>query len=141
MKRQCLASVSILSALAAGVIALVSTAVADTKDKDVKPDAGRGQALAEKLCVSCHVVSREEDKPVTAGVPTFRAIANKPGQTADNIRAKIIQPHAPMPDIQLSRQEITDIIAYLDALRSESAGPPLLPEHNKGTLPDYPEEA
>ena len=135
------ATLSMLAGVAALSLLLTSPVVSQDQDEKPRPDPVRGQELAEKLCVSCHVISESDDTAVPAGVPTFRGIANKPGQTAEHIQSKLIQPHAPMPDIQLSRKEIDDIIAYLDELRSEDAGPPLLAPQNKNTLPDYPEEA
>jgi hypothetical protein len=39
----------------------------------------------------------------------------------------LVQPHAPMPDMQLTNDEMLDIIAYLDSLRSDKAAPSLLP--------------
>lgn len=107
--------------------------------KGEAPDAGRGKALAERLCVNCHVVGADSQGAVPEGVPSFRVIANKPGQTADHIRAILIKPHAPMPNIDLTRSEIDDLISYLDELRLEASGPPLLKDDGKDAIPDYPE--
>lgn len=125
---------------AAGVLALVlilhGPARAEPPDV-VEPSAEKGQTLAERLCSGCHVVETAS-KTVPAGIPPLRAIANLPGQTATRILNVLIQPHAPMPDMQLSRQEILDITAYLDTLRTDKSAPSLLPP-KKGGKPDYPE--
>lgn len=120
------------------VMVTATTALAGGEDAQ-RPDAERGKALAERLCVNCHVVSSESSGSVPDGVPPFNAIANKPGQTADHIATILMKPHAPMPNIDLTRSEIVDLIAYLDALRSDAAGPPLLKDDGKDAIPDYPE--
>jgi len=102
----------------------------DTPEKSW-PDAARGKAIALRLCVNCHVISKESTASVPDGVPSFLSIANRPHQTAQHIRGVLIEPHAPMPNMHLSRSEIEDIIAYLDALRKQSSGPPLHPKINR----------
>lgn len=103
------------------------------------PDVTRGKAIAERWCVSCHVIASDSNATVPAGVPTFRAIANRKEQTADNIRQILMMPHVPMPDMQLTRVEMDDLIAYMDSLRNKESGPPLLPKPQKGDKkPDIP---
>lgn len=134
----------LIAGLISGVGAVSGTGVvsvhAQEAEKTTVPDAARGQALATRLCVNCHVVPDHPAGSVPEGVPSFITIANKPEQTADHIRSILIKPHAPMPDMSLSRAEIDDIIAYLDELRSDTAGPSLLRDQdNPDALPDYPE--
>jgi len=77
-----------------------------------------GEELAEKLCSSCHIVGKEAaSDSVSADVPSFAEIANKPGQTAEIIAGRIVIPHPAMPDIQLTRLEIADLTAYILSLR------------------------
>lgn len=84
----------------------------------VHPDAKTGKQIAEKLCVGCHIVGAEAaGKTVPADVPSFVRIANKPGQTAQLIAGAIVVPHPPMPQIQLTREEIGDIAAYVLTLK------------------------
>jgi mono/diheme cytochrome c family protein len=84
----------------------------------IHPDAKSGKELADKLCVSCHIVGREASgAAVTADVPSFTTIANKPGQTAQAIAGAIVIAHPPMPQIQLTREEIGDLAAYIRTLR------------------------
>lgn len=87
-----------------------------------KPDATRGKSIAERWCVSCHVVS-QSTTTVPEGIPTFRSIANRRQQTADHIRQTLISPHVPMPDMHLTEAEIQDLIAYFDELRDPAAAP------------------
>lgn len=87
-----------------------------------KPDPVKGRALAERACVACHVVSERAVSPVAADVPTFAAIANKPGQTMEAIAGRIVIPHPPMPAISLSREEIGNVVAYIMTLRRGEDG-------------------
>ncbi len=85
----------------------------------IHPDAKTGKELASELCVSCHVVSREASSAtISADVPSFTTIANKQGQTAEAIAGAIVIAHPPMPQIQLTREEIGDLAAYILTLRT-----------------------
>lgn len=88
--------------------------------------AQSGHRLAQRLCAGCHVIDPEVRDPVPAGLATFRGIANKPGQTGQKIMDALIAPGHPMPDMHLSIQEIADIIAYLETLRTDRSIPPLI---------------
>ncbi len=126
--------ISALSLL--GLLAAVPTA---PKAEDLKlPSAAQGQELSEKLCKGCHVIGTEGEGATQVGPPTFSSIANKPGQTAERIKGALVAPHPPMPDIQLTNNEILNVIAYLETLRTDKAAPPLLPpsEAAKPELPD-----
>jgi len=104
-----------------------------------KPDMSRGRQLAETLCANCHLIGIRTPDRVIAGVPSFRTIANRRNQTGERIANVLVKPHTPMPDMQLTRREIGDLIAYLDALRDAKSGPPLLKQRNKsGKKPTYP---
>lgn len=103
------------------------------------PSAERGQRLTTTLCIACHVGENGGNTAsAVAGIPTLRQIATKPGQSAERIRAALIAPHAPMPDMQISLPEIDDILAYLDTLRPEGAKPLLEP---RGEGKKYPAPA
>ena len=82
------------------------------------PDARAGNDLADKLCSSCHIVGNQASSAsVSADVPSFVAIAKKPGQTAEAVAGRIVVPHPPMPQIHLTRSEIADLAAYILSLR------------------------
>lgn len=89
-----------------------------------RPDAGKGRALAERVCIACHVVAREAASPVAADVPSFPAIANKQGQTMEAIAGRIVIPHPPMPAVPLSREEIANVVAYIMTLKDAAADTP-----------------
>ncbi|HKZ97709.1 MAG TPA: cytochrome c [Hyphomicrobiaceae bacterium] len=84
----------------------------------VGPDASKGRALADKLCTSCHIVGKEAPSTtVPADVPSFAAIASRPGQTAEAIADRFVMPHLSMPQIQLTRSEVADLAAYIHSLK------------------------
>lgn len=65
-------------------------------------------------------------KSAPEGIGTFRGIANRPGQSSDRISNTLMLPHMPMPDTQITRDEIQDILAYLETLRTNPDVPPLI---------------
>jgi mono/diheme cytochrome c family protein len=82
-----------------------------------KPDPVHGKDLAEKLCTNCHLVgSVQQQQPANADVPIFHEIAHREGQTAGAITARIMLPKHPMPQIPLTKAELTDLAAYILSL-------------------------
>lgn len=81
-------------------------------------DAVLGRGVVQKLCVNCHVVEPGgAANEVNPSIPTFMAIANKPDQTESLIRGFLIDPHPPMPNIQLTAHELDNIAAYIMSLK------------------------
>lgn len=97
-----------------------------TADSAAQTRAQRGADLAQHLCASCHLMPGSQHTSVTAGIPTFTAIANKPGQTGRHIELVLMKPHSPMPDVQLTIREIENILHLLQTLRSDQSAPPLI---------------
>jgi mono/diheme cytochrome c family protein len=78
-------------------------------------DAGIGREIAQRWCAGCHAVEgRGADL-----APPLASIANKPEFVEGYYWTWLSDPHPPMPNLYLSRQEIADIIAYLRTLRDE----------------------
>jgi len=85
-----------------------------------QPDPVQGKILAEKLCTNCHLVgSAQQQQPANADVPSFHEIADREGQTAGAITARIMLPKHPMPQIPLTRAELADLAAYILSLRGD----------------------
>jgi mono/diheme cytochrome c family protein len=80
-------------------------------------DPVAGRRLAEMWCSNCHVIGPNAAGPGSDAVPTFPGIARMPSTTAMSLRAFLQTPHARMPDIQMSREQIDDVIAYILSLR------------------------
>jgi mono/diheme cytochrome c family protein len=77
----------------------------------------RGRELAARLCTGCHVIDRVTSGPVRADVPSFPAIAERAGSTAEHLAGRIIVPHPAMPGVALTADEIRDIVAYIVTLK------------------------
>jgi mono/diheme cytochrome c family protein len=75
-------------------------------------DAREGARLAEQWCFECHIIG-PRDKHGVAGVPSFQAIARDAQQTSDYLRLFLMDPHPPMPTLTLSRQEVEDLLTYI----------------------------
>lgn len=103
-----------VAATAAGCI--VPPALAQTA---AHGDAGQGRVLAETWCSSCHAVAPGESRRSGDVAPSLTAIAARPpaGQD-DRLRSWLHAPHPPMQGIDLSRQQVEDIVAYLRSLSS-----------------------
>jgi cytochrome c len=75
-----------------------------------------GHALAERLC---HVIGAEPRRDtMLVDVPSFATIANQKDQSLERIAGRIVVPHPPMPQVQLTRAEIAALAAYILSQRS-----------------------
>jgi mono/diheme cytochrome c family protein len=73
-----------------------------------------GRQLAMRSCSSCHAT--ETSVVARDAAPPFSAIAKTNRERPAWIRGWLMAPHPPMPSISLSRQQIDDIVAYLQSL-------------------------
>jgi mono/diheme cytochrome c family protein len=80
-------------------------------------NAEAGRQLAIRSCSSCH--ASEASKTATDGAPPFSAVAKTNKDNPAWIRGWLMNPHPPMPNISLSRQQIDNIVAYLSSLPVE----------------------
>jgi mono/diheme cytochrome c family protein len=71
-------------------------------------DPVEGARLARQWCVSCHGGSD--------AAPGLETVANRPGRTPYTLRAWLTEPHPPMPNFSLPREEIDHLVAYLASL-------------------------
>jgi cytochrome c len=84
----------------------------------ITADPKIGRDLAFRLCTGCHNVDTETRTPsIVVNVPTFAAIANRPGQSAEAIAGAIVFPHPPMPQTRLTRTEIANLSVYIMSLK------------------------
>lgn len=94
--------------IVAGLIAALTSGAAAAQD------AERGLELAQTWCILCHVVAPEGEG--TDIGPAFSSIA---GKDSGVLRAWIIVPHSGMPRLDLSDEQIDDVLAYIQTLRPE----------------------
>ena len=80
-------------------------------------DILRGQALAERWCANCHVVTRAATTGQSNGLPTFPALAARKDITAASLKGAMTATHSRMPDFQLGARDQDDLAAYILSLR------------------------
>jgi len=78
--------------------------------------ASAGKGITDKWCSACHLVTPDQAR-ANADVPTFSSLAQRLPTDADFLSAFIANPHPPMPNMGLSRQDIADVLAYIATLK------------------------
>lgn len=73
-------------------------------------DAAAGRRTADTWCVGCHLVGTEQ-KAAMVDAPTFSEINQR--LTPEAMRAFLFNPHPPMPQFRLTRQDIEDLIEFI----------------------------
>jgi cytochrome c len=97
------------------IIAAASFAALGASAAQAAGDAAAGHALALRWCTSCPVV---DDKGTGSdAAPPFRTIARAHARYPKWLHAWLSAPHPSMPNFDLTRSQIDDLIAYLDSLQ------------------------
>lgn len=76
-------------------------------------DAVKGKVIAERWCASCHIVSPAQKKG-SADAPTFAQISTT--RTLAQITGALTAGHTRMPDMALSRDDLDNLIVYMQTL-------------------------
>jgi cytochrome c len=79
--------------------------------------AAAGRQLVLQSCTSCHATGTAPT--ATDGAPPLSFIARDNRLRPAWVRGWLMDPHPPMPRIMLSRQQVDDIIAYLNTIPAE----------------------
>jgi mono/diheme cytochrome c family protein len=95
-----------------GLIAAALAALA----QDLPGNIASGRHLAESWCTRCHEIYLDEFAPFSYP-PNFVEIANMPSTTALAINVFLRTSHDVMPNYQLSREEVDDIVAFIMSLK------------------------
>jgi mono/diheme cytochrome c family protein len=77
-------------------------------------DAANGARLAMRWCAACHVVANDQ-REANADAPPFEEIAKRFSE--GGLTTFLLDPHATMPDMNLTRFEAADIAAYVTTLK------------------------
>lgn len=94
------------------ILVLMTTAAGAQSDRA----AERGRALAQIACARCHAIGPTGDSPL-AEAPPFRVLHQRyPIEDIEESLAEGIKTGHPMPEFQLDRAEIADLLAYLKSL-------------------------
>lgn len=75
-------------------------------------DPKAGEQVARLWCANCHTVA-DDQALASPDAPSFASLARRPDITADGLSAFLVNPHPPMPDMNLTRDEIADLIAFI----------------------------
>ena len=96
------------------VLFMMALAVAAPRALADEHSDAAGRALAERWCVSCHVIGPEI--PGGDAGPTFRSIAGRYGNSTRLIESWLTDPHPPMPKLDLTKAEMTVLADYIVSL-------------------------
>ncbi len=80
-------------------------------------DPAMGRQLTQQWCTACHVVDVEGHGSDVG--PPLPQLLGDGKRTSAEIRGWLVAPHPRMPNFDLTRQEIEDIVAYLQSLAGE----------------------
>jgi len=75
-----------------------------------------GKTLAGQWCSSCHLISPDQIS-ANADAPPFMTIAKWSDEEFKRLSVFLLDPHPKMPNFNLSRQAISDLLAYIRTLK------------------------
>jgi mono/diheme cytochrome c family protein len=78
--------------------------------------AQHGKELAQRWCATCHLVAPDQARAST-DVPPFASVARQPGFDAARLALFLLDPHPKMPNMSLTRDEASDLAAYIASLK------------------------
>lgn len=107
-------------------VAVLAVAVAwlasgRTAAADEPVAVAKGRQLAEGLCAVCHMQPGQGEKEGPRGIPSFKAVANRPRQTTADVAVWLRSVPPMMPNHHLTHDEIDALAAFIMSLRG--AGP------------------
>ena len=108
--KQCLAGAVVAIMLTGAVVAAAAAPVSTAGD------APTGEQIAKRWCAGCHLVSPDQ-KTANADVPSFMEIARRPAGDMTRLKGFLADPHPPMPNLNLTRAEIDNVLAYISSLK------------------------
>ena len=76
-------------------------------------DAERGRTIAQTWCLPCHAAGTPGATSDVA--PSFTWLVENRSPAA--ITGFLSEPHGLMPNIQLARSQIEDVVAYIESLK------------------------
>jgi mono/diheme cytochrome c family protein len=97
-----------------GYCVILVAAFAASPSSAANPD--QGETLAKRWCTGCHLVAGDQ-KNATTEAPPFASVAKRSDFDAAKIAFFLLDPHPKMPNMELSRDEASDIAAYIKTLR------------------------
>ena len=80
-------------------------------------NAKAGLEFAIEFCSSCHAVAGDFS-PLAAATP-FNEVAERPGMTGTALAVFLQTSHPTMPNFVLDKQDMLDVIAYIQSLKDD----------------------
>jgi mono/diheme cytochrome c family protein len=77
----------------------------------------RGRELALALCANCHLNAGQGEKAGATGIPGFRAVANRPNQSREDVVRWLKSVPTMMPNHHLTQDEMQALSAFVMSLR------------------------
>lgn len=95
--------------------AVAATFILMTIGESTAADPARGRSIAERWCSNCHVVAPGQLHGSDT-VPTFAQIGASEKFDEASLSVFLAAPHhSRMPNLSLTRSEIADLVAYIEA--------------------------
>ena len=79
-------------------------------------DADRGASLAESWCANCHIIDAKGTGQSVEAARPFPNIAKDPTRNRAFFYDWLTTRHPQMPNLDLGRREIDDLVAYIRTL-------------------------
>jgi mono/diheme cytochrome c family protein len=98
------------------VMALIAGGLMASAEARAQGMASAGLDIATRWCAPCHRVSPDQPN-ANVDVPGFAEIAARSPDDYAWLAPFLADPHPPMPNFSLTRQEIANLIAYISSLR------------------------
>jgi len=77
-----------------------------------------GRAIAERWCTSCHDIGAGDTRSAKDLAPTFESVARRDNFSRVQLETWIGNPHPPMPNLNLTRREVDNLVEYILSLKS-----------------------
>jgi len=101
----------------AGFLGAIAITLTFQSNAGMAADPLHGEELARRWCASCHVIGAEERPTRADQPPSFASIARRPDFDVNRLAFFLLDPHPVMPNMALSRDEASDLAAYIASLR------------------------
>ncbi len=105
--------ITVVAVLSAAAFEIVAAGVARSA---LAADPSNGMRVAQLWCATCHVVTVNQ-RQANADAPPFEEIAKRPNFSEPGLVTFLLDPHAKMPNMNLTRSEANDIAAFIGTLR------------------------
>jgi mono/diheme cytochrome c family protein len=100
------------------ILAAVSSVVVSTLAQAQElTDVQKGRIFARQVCAECHAIGRQRPRSPNSAAPSFVSVASTPGMTEMALNVFFQTPHRAMPNLILTRDQKTEIIAYILSLK------------------------